>query len=296
MLKNKIIFILTLLFTALTLLHCKSQTSEKKDYSITKSENEKAVLILFPCFPCDKINTKSEAKFLDKIEDDGITTILLDYNQKLYLDEIEKQNLAKKLNAILLENKITNSNVFIGGFSSGGNLSLLISNHLIKTQNHIQPKGIFLVDPPLDLEEVYNSAKKDIQLNKNTEAVEEGKFLVNLLEQNLGNPQTNIKKYKIASPYLISQNSINNIDHLQNIKVRFYSEPDLKWQSENKDRKYEDLNAHKVEKTWEAIKNLGNTKADFIKTENLGIRANGQRHPHSWSIVQKQELLKWIFE
>src|SRR5690606_34298632 len=258
---------------------------------INKAENEKAVLILFPCFPCDKTNTKTEAKFLDKIENEGITTILLDYNQKLYLDEFEKEDLAKRLNSILNENEISKKNVFIGGFSSAGNITIILSNYLIEKHNELQPKGVFIVDSPFDLEELYKSAQNDIKLNKNIEAVEEGKFLVNLFEQNLGNPETNIEKYKDLSPYLISQNSINNIKYLKNIKVRFYTEPDLEWQSLNRNRKYEDLNAFKVEKTWEALKNLGNKKAEFIKTENLGIRANGEKHPHSWSIVEKEDLI-----
>lgn len=294
--RNRTIENLLIIIISLIFINCKTKTSEEKDYIVHKAKNEKAVLILFPCFPCDKTNTKSEAKFIDKIENEGITTILLDYNQKLYLDEFEKEDLSKKLNSILTENEISKKNIFIGGFSSGGNITIILSNYLIENQNELQPKGIFIVDSPFDLEELYKSAKKDIQLNKNIEAVEEGKFIVNFFEQNLGNPETNIEKYKALSPYLISQNSVNNIEYLKNIKIRFYTEPDLEWQSLNRHRKYEDLNAYKVEKTWEALKRLGNEKAEFIKTENLGIRANGEKHPHSWSIVEKEDLIKWILE
>lgn len=294
--RNQPIESLLLIIISFLFINCKTQTLEENDYIVHKAKNEKAVLILFPCFPCDKTNTKSEAKFLDKIEDKGITTILLDYNQKLYLDEFEKEELSKKLNSILVENDISKKNIFIGGFSSGGNITIILSNYLIKKQNEIQPKGIFIVDSPLDLEELYKSAQNDILLNKNIEAVEEGKFLVNLIEQSLGNPETNIEKYKVFSPYLISQNSTNNINYLKSIKVRFYTEPDLEWQVLNRDRNYEDLNAYKVEKTWEALKNLGNNKTEFIKTKNLGIRANGEKHPHSWSIVEKENLIKWILE
>lgn len=294
--KNRTIISLLLIIISVFFINCKTQTSEEKDYIINKAKNEKAVLILFPCFPCDKENTKSEANFLDKIENEGITTVLLDYNKKLYLDEFEKEDLSKKLNSILTENEISKKNIFIGGFSSGGNITIILSNYLIENQNELQPKGIFIVDSPLDLEELYKSAQKDIKLNNYIEAVEEGKFLVSLFEQNLGNPETNIEKYKSLSPYLISQNSVDNIKFLKNIKVKFYTEPDLEWQSLNRHRKYEDLNAYKVEKTWEALKKLGNKKAEFIKTENLGIRANGEKHPHSWSIVEKEDLIKWLLE
>ena len=294
--KNRTVKNLLLIFISLLFVNCKTKAIEEKDYTVHKAKNEKAVLILFPCFPCDKSNTKSEAKFLDKIENEGITTILLDYNQKLYLNKFEKEDLSKKLNSILTDNEISKKNIFIGGFSSGGNITIIFSNYLIENQNELQPKGIFIVDSPIDLEELYKSAQKDILLNKNIEAVEEGKFLVSLFEQNIGNPENNIEKYKALSPYLISQNSVNNIKYLTKIKVRFYTEPDLEWQSLNRDRKYEDLNAYKVEKTWEALKKLGNDKAELIKSENLGIRSNGEKHPHSWSIVEKKYLIKWILE
>lgn len=275
---------------------CNSQTVENKEYLFSKAENEKATLILFPCFPCDKTNTQIEARFLENIEKNGISTVLLDFNQKLFLEETEKEKLAEKLNSIFDENNISKHNIYIGGFSSGGNVTVLISNFLIKTKNQIQPKGIFVVDSPLDLEELYKNAQNDIQLNKSIDAVEEGKYLINLFEEKIGNPKTDIENYKKFSPYLISQNSTQNIEYLTKIKTRFYTEPDLNWQSENRNRKYEDLNAYKLEKTFNSLKDLGSKKTEFIKTENRGIRSNGQKHPHSWNIVEKESLIKWILE
>jgi hypothetical protein len=59
----------------------------------------------------------------------------------------------------------------------------------------------------------------------------------------LGKPGEHPEKYKITSPYLISSNSVENIQYLKNIKTRFYCEPDLDWQQQNRGRKFEDLNA-----------------------------------------------------
>ena len=81
-------------------INCKTQTSEEKDYIINKAKNEKAVLILFPCFPCDKENTKSEALFLDKIENEGITTVLLDYNKRR--EKIEQIKTIAKILSIIV--------------------------------------------------------------------------------------------------------------------------------------------------------------------------------------------------
>lgn len=298
---SKYLKAILILFISVFFVCCKSTNDEikiikDKNYELKIATKQKAVLILFPCYPCDIENTKTEAKFLKDLEQEGITILLLNYNQKLYLTETEKVEYTKTINSILDENKVTKENIFIGGFSSGGNVSVLLANYLLKTKNSIQPKGIFLVDSPLDLEELYNAAKKDIERNLDKDAVEEGKFLVKMFEQEIGKPEDSIEKYRTLSPYLISSNSTINIENLKNIKVRFYCEPDLDWQMKNRGRTYEELNAYQLEKTYNSLVNLGSKKAEFIKTENRGIRANGEKHPHSWNIVEREALLKWIEE
>lgn len=290
-----------ILFISVFLVCCKTKKTEikivkDKNYELKIATDQKAVLILFPCFPCDIENTKIEAKFLKDFEKEGITTLLLNYNKKLYLTENEKVEYTKSLNSILDKNEVIKENIFIGGFSSGGNISVLLANYLLKTKNSIQPKGIFVVDSPLDLEDLYNGAKRDMEKNVDKDAIEEGNFLVEMLEQEIGKPEISIEKYKTLSPYIVSSNSTTNIKYLKNIKIRFYCEPDLEWQMKNKGRKYKELNAYILEKTYNSLVNLGSKKAEFIKSKNSGIRANGEKHPHSWNIVERESLLKWINE
>jgi hypothetical protein len=298
---NKMKKIILIILISIFLVNCKAKNDEIKiikgeNYELKIASEQKAILILFPCFPCDIENTKTEAKFLKNIEKEGITTLLLNINQKLFLNESEKIEYAELMNTILKKNKVENENIFIGGFSSGGNISLVLSNYLLKTKNEVEPKGVFMVDSPLDLEELYKGAKNDLKRNVDAEAVEEGKFLIELFENEIGKPNENIEKYKTISPYLISCNSINNIEYLKNIKTRFYCEIDLEWQMKNKSRKFEELNAYKLEKAYNSLVNLGSKKAEFIKTKNRGIRANGEKNTHSWNIVERENLIKWILE
>lgn len=298
MLKNIFLIILSVFLLGCTVKNPVDVNKMVKNdhYELYKVADQKAVLILFPCFPCDIEHTKTEATFLKDIEKKGITTLLLNYNQKLFLTESEKEEYSGKLNSIFNENYITKENVFIGGFSSGGNVGLLLSAFLIKNKMSIQPKGLFVVDSPVDLEQLYNNANKDVAKNTDPDAVEEGKFLTEFFEKSLGKPMENFEKYKKASPYLISNNSVENIQYLKNIKTRFYCEPDLQWQIQNKNRKFKDLNAFMLKKVNESLINLGSSKTEYIETKNRGVRVNGKKHPHSWNIVEQNELLRWMLE
>jgi len=43
------------------------------------------------------------------------------------------------------------------------------------------------------------------------------------------------------------------------------------------------------------LNRLGNEKASLIVTENKGFRKlQNSRHPHSWSIVDVDELIDWL--
>lgn len=295
---HKIHFLLFFLFF---LNACQSKKNEvkiivNKDYELKITSSQKAVLVLFPCYPCDKENTKSEAKFLDKIENDGITTLLLNINLKFYLSEEEKASYSKLINSILDDNKVDKSNVYIGGFSGGGNISLLVTNHLLKTNNELKPKGVFAIDSPIDIEKLYYNAKADITKHASEVSYEESLYIVDLLEKSIGNPKDSIENYKKLSPYLSSIDYNENIKYLKDIKVNLYSEPDLEWQGENRNRKYEELNAYMLDKAYQSLKKIGNSKTKFIKTKNKGYRANGEKNPHSWSLVNKKDLLDWINE
>lgn len=43
-----------------------------------------------------------------------------------------------------------------------------------------------------------------------------------------------------------------------------------------------------------ALRLQGNKQAELILTTDQGYRPEGSRHPHSWSIVDEQELVEWF--
>ena len=273
-----------------------NKEQQMADYRLAKANNQKALLILFTCYPCDAENTQNEFKILEVALKNNISVLFMNFNQRLFLQKKEKEILANQLNEIINDEKLKNENVFIGGFSSGGNVSFLISDYLIQTQNKLQPKGVFLVDSPVDLLGLYKVAKKNIDKNVDADAVQESKWIKEELETVFGKPESGIQLYEENSPFTSASNNIQNLMSLQNIKVRMYTEPDFLWWKEKKDNDKEDLNAFYIEKLAEVMKSKNFKKVDLIKTTHRGLRSNGMRHPHSWSIVDENDLVKWILK
>lgn len=300
---QKIIIILALITTSCGGRNEKNNATGKptaeiiktSEFELIKVEDQKGLLILFPCFSCDAENTLTEFKIAAVSRENGFSVLAMNLNQRLYLNPGEKEELAKKLTGIVREQNLSEKNIFVGGFSSGGNVSLLISDYLVKSKSQIQPKGVFIVDSPVDLLGLYKTAEKNLRLNFSERSLAESKWIKETLDNAFGNPEHGIANYELYSPFTLETQNIHNLKGLENLTIRFYTEPDLKWWSENANNDYEDLNAFYIERLSEKLKTeFGNNNVELIKTENKGYRKNGERHPHSWSIVNAEELINWM--
>lgn len=276
----------------------KYQEITTESYELSKPIGDiNAVLILFGGFPENAATIKREFPIINKAKRNNIAILYMNFNRKLWINENEKVELSKSLQKIFSDHKLPSDNIYIGGFSSGGNICLLISNHLIKEQNTIQPKGIFVIDSPVDLLALYQVFEKNIERNFSETSIKEANWLLNIFNKELGNPKDGIKKFEENSPFTSISNDIKNVSSLNNIRIRFYTEPDTIWWKTNKQNTPEDLNAFSIEKLIiELNKKFDNEKIEFIKTKNKGYRSNGKRHPHSWSIVDKDNLINWMIQ
>ncbi|MDP4587525.1 MAG: hypothetical protein NWS86_05035, partial [Flavobacteriales bacterium] len=143
------------------------------DYEIVVPAKQDALLVLFPCLPCNAENTKTEFNILDIALANNVAVLLMNYNQHLWMSETEKAELEKILVDAVSKHGVNTSNTYIGGFSGGGNVSLLLTDYLKSMGSSIQPKGVFIADSPIDLFGLYENAKKTIQKSVSETAVEE---------------------------------------------------------------------------------------------------------------------------
>ena len=276
----------------------KSEYSEtiKEKYELYKpNEQAKAVLILFGGYPESIEDIKREFKILETTKSKDIAVVFLNYNQKLWLEENEKNQLAKQLQEIFEENQLPTNNIYIGGFSSGGIVSLMISDYILGIKKfYINPKGVFIIDSPIDLVALYTSSEKNIEQNFSEVSVQESKWIIENLGNALGNPKNDIENFESKAVFTYRTNNTSNLQHLKNTKIRLYTEPDTLWWKKNRMADYEQTNAFYIKKVAERLKEQGFKKVEYIPSTNKGYRANGDRHPHSWSIVDKNDLVNWI--
>ena len=113
------------------------QEITNENYELSKPpENIKKVLILFGGFPEKPEDIKREFKILEMAREKNIAVLFMNYNQKLWLEENEKHQLAELLQKIFIENKLPTNDTYIGGFSSGGNVALLIASFLTEKKGY----------------------------------------------------------------------------------------------------------------------------------------------------------------
>ena len=271
-------------------------TTNKTDHYelLIPTEKRMGVLILFPGFPENPDVVKREFKIVAPAMEAGIAVALMKFNRRLWLEEDEKTELSAIINRLFNENNLGKENVYIGGFSSGGTISLLISDYLVQSKSNVQPEGVFVVDPPVDLLGLYENSQRNIKRNFSPVSVQESEMIVSMLESNFGKPEDSIEPYEEHAVYTSQTHNTDNVSHLQNVKLRFYTEPDTVWWKQNRQNEYEEMNAYFIKKlATDLTKEFGDNVA-YIPTENRGYRSNGDRHPHAWSIVEVDDLIGWM--
>jgi hypothetical protein len=270
---------------------------ETESYNLYKPDTTDAVLLLFGGFPEDAADIENEFLITDLADEKNVAVAYLNFNQKIWLEEEEKAQLAASLQELFSLNNLPTDKIYIGGLSSGGTMALLIGDFLSENSEYnLNASGVFIVDSPIDLAALYHVVEQNIKRNFSEASVGESTFIFNYFNSNLGDPDEEIAPYEKYSAFTFETQNFQNLKGLKNTKLRFYTEPDKTWWKENRGVDYEQMNAFHIKRLSEFLTNNNFENVEYIPTQNKGFRANGDRHPHSWSIVDKQELLLWMLE
>lgn len=176
----------------------------------------------------------------------------------------------------------------VGGFSMGGSAAIRYA----ELASESRPACVFAIDSPLDYERFRYSTERDVKVYR--KGISDGDSIyIKLLED--------ITPIIADSPYLLSDTTHKAILPLKDIPVRYYIEPAEQWWLDNRKTDVLGLNILDATAFINDLRLIGNNNAELIVTYEKGCRndyKNGRKiyHPHSWTIADADELIKWIIQ
>ena len=300
-----------IILTFLTLSHSFGQKIEK--VYLDKNDNTsncylaiypstlplKGFMFLIPGFGETPEGVQMQTDLSKLAAEQGILTIIPTFKtgvKTLGIDDLTQQSFREMIEDIASKNKLLDTKFYIGGFSIGGSCAVRFAELAVKDNFKYKPNAVFVIDPPLDFERFYKSNKRTLRLSVNSQPNQEAVYMVDRIEKEMnGTPETAIQNYYKYSPYSFSDTKQTAIKYLINTPIRFYTEPDISWWLKERGGDYSGMNALDGSCMINELNRLGNSNAFLITTQNKGFRKpDNRRHPHSWSIVDNNELIKWL--
>ncbi|WP_194778298.1 hypothetical protein [Pararhodonellum marinum] len=272
---------------------------DEKDYYLLLrplSEDINGVLVLMPGYGQDPESIFPESKLFNVAYANGIVTMAIAGGQKLYADEEVVDKLNRGLSDLLSKNPTLDKTKFVmGGFSAGGTISLRFVEHCMANPSAypIIPQGVFSVDSPIDLFDIWDYFQREMEKNFSQAGVFEAEFVTEIMTNEIGTPETNEARYNELTPFRSKQKELGNAQFLKEVAVRVYHDLDVEWQLKERRRSLYDTNQLTASELINRLLLNGNDKAEFMTARSPGYRSSGLRHPHSWSIVDEVEFIQW---
>jgi len=114
--------------------------------------------------------------------------------------------------------------------SIGGTVAMTLANYMSQATSSVKPKGVFVVDSPIDLYAIYQSSQKDVaRADFSEERLAEPKFIISYFEEEFGGTEQLLSNIQKVSPVTVATENIENMIGLKESKLRFYTEPDTLW-------------------------------------------------------------------
>lgn len=280
-------------------LNAKDSTSNMYITVIPENEQVRSFMVLLDGFgnsPQDVLFQTDLPKYASQ---QGILTIipLLKTGPRYFgSDTASQQSLKEIIDLVVTRYQLKGKDLYIGGFSIGGTCAVKYAELSVQENYPVKPKAVFAVDPPLDWERYYNAAKRVVRLSDPAKVNGEVFYMINRIEKEMsGTPKTALKNFYAHSPYSFSDTTQKAVRNLIKIPTMIISEPDIQWWLKERgyDYTYNNITDHAA--MINELQRLGNKNAVLVTTVGKGYRKpNNMRHPHSWSIAEPEQIIKWL--
>jgi hypothetical protein len=211
-------------------------------------------------------------------------------------DNASQLSLKEMIEGVVAKYKLQGKDFYIGGFSIGGTCVVKYAELAVRNNYPVKPSAVFAVDPPLDWERFYNAAKRVVRLSPPGKINQEVTYMIDRIPKEMGGtPETALENFYNNSPYSFSDTTQRAIKLISKTPIMIISEPDIQWWLSQRGYDYSYINITDQAAMINELQKLGNDKAVLITTSGKGFRKPGNsRHPHSWSIADPVETIKWL--
>lgn len=218
----------------------------------------------------------------------------------LYFDSESVEALDRMLDRVCAQYGVPRNAIVIGGLSAGGTAAIQLAELVVSRLKPGDPavnvpRAVFAVDAPLDFERIARSARLVFQRLPAQANLAETRMLQAEIERVLGGPpDQQLEACERLSPFMAFGKDGGRARFLRDVPVRLYTEPDVAWWMQYRGADFYSMNALDAAALVNQLRILGNPAADLVTTSGRGIRPDGRRHPHSWSIVEPDGFLAWL--
>ena len=229
----------------------------------------------------------------------GVLYLTTENRVDFLFEKEEMQQMESFIREVITRYSISPANMIYCGMSLAGTraLRLVMFANTKDSEHKIVPGAVAICDAPLDMIRFYRQCIRALELNASEIAVNEASWVSSCLSKNLGGPaHEQMQAYLDYSPFSHDQVGYNYLSYLDGVAVRAYTEPDVAWWMANRQKDYYGMNALDMAGMINGLRIRNNKSAELITTIGEGFRPDGERHPHSWSIVDEKELIDWFAE
>ncbi len=210
-------------------------------------------------------------------------------------EEKRYRQLEKYIQEIMRVYDLSAERLHFVGMSLAGTRALKFALWCIRSNSKIRPRSVTICDAPLDFVRFWDAGNIAIRHQINPIAANEASWVNTMLEKHLGGtPEDNLSAYVDYSPFYKGFGIDKRLENLEGIAIRAYTEPDVQWWMRNRKKNYYGMNAIDAAGLINQLQILGHPEAELITTLDEGIRPDGTRHPHTWGIVDNEELVLWM--
>ncbi|HKK89402.1 MAG TPA: hypothetical protein VJ917_11190 [Saprospiraceae bacterium] len=267
-------------------------------YKMLPKSKPVAVLTIFPSGG-EKIEDLLKQIELHEVAfKNDLLVIIPSYNWGTFQKTPDVQFIDSIFKQVILDHDVPKDKFVMCGLSNGGMISLTYGISAVRDSSTcITPLGIIGIDPPLDYARFYKYCQREVSRNFSEAGVTEAKWLLGIYNQIYqGSPEEYPQNYINASIFSYGEKDGGNTKYLNNIAIRMHSDLNVDFLINKRKRDLYDWNGTDIVAFVNQLKINGNKNAEVIITQNKGVRLDGTKNPHSWSIIDTDLTMKWILD